>query len=139
MRVPERNPLEFVLAAIVVLSVWQAALGLVPLPGSLQSAPDRFGQTAAAAILIGSVGVTAGLLWRNRDDGLIVEQFGCILLAAGCLFYGTALGVASDWNVNVRLVMGMTIGIGAGFAARVAQIQRYVRWWKRHGGRGDTR
>lgn len=123
---PERNPLEASLCAFLIVALLPIALGQAPLPGSLEQVPTPFGQMSAWLTLIGSGGVIAGIVWRNRDMGLLIQQASMWFLGIGLLFYGVAIWNASGWG-NGRIAIGMCFGIAAGCGARIWQFQVYVR------------
>ena len=122
---PERNPLEFTLCAFLAYSLIPVALGWEPLPGSLAKVPTPFGQAAAALIVLGSVGVTGGILWRGRDMGLLIQQAALWFLGVGLLFYGAAVWDASGWEAG-RVPIALSFGIAMGAVARIVQFQIYV-------------
>lgn len=132
MRPPERNPFEFCLCLILAFSIWKVALGIDPLPNSLAESPDLFGRGSAAALLLGSVLVVVGFVWRDRFSGLLVEAVACLFLGVGSVCYGTALGFASDWASNAAIAIGLTYGLAAGGVARYVQVTRFLRSLERH-------
>jgi len=123
---PERNPLEFALCAFLFYGILPIMLGLEPLPGSLSKVPTPFGQLAAALIVLGSIGVMVGILWRGRDIGLLIQQAAMYFLGVGLTFYGVAVWDASGWIAG-RVPILLSFGIAAGAVARVVQFQIYVR------------
>lgn len=123
---PERNPLELVLCLFLAYSLIPVALGLAPLPGSLANVPTPFGQLSAALIVLGSIGVTAGILWKGRDLGLLIQQAAMWFLGVGLMFYGVAVWDASGWDAG-RIPITLSFGIAVGAAARIVQFQIYVR------------
>ena len=122
---PERNPLEFALCAFLFYGVTPIMLGLEPLPGSLAKVPTPFGQLSAALIVLGSLGVMVGILWRGRDIGLLIQQAAMWFLSVGLTFYGVAVWDASGWIAG-RVPILLSFGIAVGAIARVIQFQIYV-------------
>jgi hypothetical protein len=123
---PERNPLELCFCAVLVITCMPIMLRLAPLPGSLDRVPTPFGQLAAALIVIGAAGVVIGILWKNRDTGLLLQQAAMWFLGIGLLFYGVAVWEASGWG-PARVAIGLSLGISLGCFARIIQFQIYVR------------
>lgn len=113
-----------------VLSVIWAptALGLVPLPGSLANSPGIYGQTSAAAVVIGSLISIFGLTWHNRLTGLTVEQVGLIGIIGGTLMYFVALLTVDHWQ-QAMLAMGLSLAFAAGGIAQFILIWRFRRRW----------
>jgi hypothetical protein len=122
---PERNPLEFIFCAFLVFSLVPVMIGIAPLPGSLARVPTPFGQLSAGLIVLGSVGVMVGILWVERDLGLLIQQASMWFLAVGLTFYGVAVWHASGWAAG-RIAVGLSLGFAAGCVARVVQFQIYV-------------
>lgn len=125
MRTPERNPADIALCLLLAYAVFRIALFLDPLPGSLEEAPDYLGHGAALAIFVGSLLVLAGNVWRDRWNGLVIEQVGSLALGLGLLFYATALGFAQQWSSNASITVGITYGVGVMRFVRLRQIQKY--------------
>lgn len=134
-----RDPRAVVLFGVIAVSSVGTALGAVPLPGSLRLVPDLYGQTAAIALFAGSVLAVTGILWRNRMDGLVVEQLGHVIAGVGAALYAIALftaaagaplpeaqrmtlfGVLLPLSSDAVLAFGMSLAItGAGV----------VQWWR---------
>lgn len=134
-----RDPRAVVLFGTIAISTFGTAIGVVPLPGSLRVTPDLYGQTAAIALCAGSVLAVLGILWRNRMDGLVVEQLGHVIAGVGAALYALALftaaldaplpvekrltlfGVLLPLSSDAVLAFGMSLAIaGAGV----------VQWWR---------
>lgn len=118
-----RNPPEVALFGVLAMSTARSALGELP-PSLLQS--PILGQLAAIGICLGSIAAIVGILWRNRDDGLIIEQFANAMVGFGCLFYAVALWLSTDSFTDTAIILGITVGISATCVARYFQIQRYI-------------
>ena len=123
---PERNPLELVFCGFLAFALFPIMLGLEPLPGSLAKVPTPFGQLAAFLIVAGSIGVVAGILWKGRDLGLLIQQAAMWFLGVGLIFYGAAVLDASGWEAG-RVPVALSFGIALGAVARIIQFQIYVR------------
>lgn len=118
--------MEFTLCAFLTYSLFPVMLGLAPLPGSLAQVPTPFGQMSAGLIVIGAAGVVVGILWRDRDLGLLIQQAAMWFLGIGLMFYGVAVWQASGWNAG-RVPIMLSFGIAAGCGLRIVQFQIYVR------------
>jgi hypothetical protein len=130
---PERNPLEFILCAVLTNGLMPVMLGVEPLPGSLAKVPTPFGQLSAALIVAGALGVMVGIAWRGRDTGLLIQQAAMWFLGVGLTFYGVAVWDASGWTSG-RVPILLSFGIAAGCVARIVQFQIYVRHRATHSG-----
>ncbi len=119
---PERNAVEIAMFGFLAVSTIGTALG--SLPPSLRQAP-HIGQAAAIGLCLGSVLALVGLLWRNREDGLIIEQLGLALAGFGLLFYVVALSLSSAPS-SAAIAVGLSAGLFAGCTVRYFQIQRYI-------------
>jgi len=100
------------------------------LPPSLEQSPIM-GQLAAIGICFGSLLIVAGIVWRNRDDGLLIEQAGNALAAFGSLFYAIALTVTGNPIPDIALPVAYSIGITLGCTWRYFQIQLFIHDRKR--------
>lgn len=126
-RTPERNPKLFFL--MIAVGAWSlpTAVGLQPIPGSLNEYPGPIGMGASAAICLGAWLCATGHAWPgHRDFRISIERAGCIILGVGCTFYSNALWQAATVN-NRAIVVGLTIGLAAGCVARAIQIGLYIR------------
>lgn len=123
---PERNPLEFVLCFVLGFGSMPIVLRTAPLPGSLDAQPTPFGQVSAAIIVLGSLGIMAGILWRDRDHGLLIQQAALWFLGVGLTFYGVAVWHASSFD-SARIAILLSFGVALGAFARIVQFQLYVR------------
>lgn len=123
---PERNPLEFVLCLVLLVSLIPVTIGTQPLPGSLTLQPTPFGQMSAGLTALGSLGVMLGIGWRDRDTGLLIQQASMWFLSIGLMFYGAAVWDSSGWT-NGRIAISLAFGVALGSAARIWQFQQYVR------------
>lgn len=103
------------------------ALGLQPLPGSLDKAAV-FGQIATGFAVIGCFMCVFGLLTpaKWRDIGISVEWAGTIFLAAGFAFYAVALYQHTVPSQRAY-AFGASFGISLGSILRAGQIGLYVR------------
>jgi len=110
----------------MALSIFRVAIGAAPLPNSLQQAPDYFGQGSAIGCLLGCLAVCVGILWRDRDAGLLIQQGGMWFTGLGLVFYGAAVGHASAWSSQGAYAMGLSFGVAAGCGARIVQFQLYI-------------
>lgn len=135
LRRPERNPWEFCFSAILAASVWSTALGLRELPDSLAKLPGYLGRGSAIMLLIGCLLVCVGILFWDRDTGLLLEQFGCALSFFGLLVYAIALTNNPSQMSNPAIAVGSCAGAAVGAAIRFGQIQLYIRRRKREIGK----
>jgi hypothetical protein len=125
----DRRPAAVALKSMMLISSTPSALGLVPLPGSLQDTPGVYGQTAAVAICLGSLISIFGILWgwrRNHLDGLVIEQVGLVFIATGCILYGVAL-TGVEQPLEAMLAIGLCAGLVAFCATQYIGIRRFRR------------
>jgi len=123
---PGRDPLVIWLFTILAISVTPTAIGALPLPGSLDRFPAITGHLSAAALVIGCILGTFGLLHRNRDRGLPWEICAAILGGFGSLVYALALWQTAT-PANRAFAFGATAGLGVGWLWKACQIGLYVR------------
>jgi hypothetical protein len=133
---PERNPLEFVFFAVIAGANLPIALGIQPLPNSLERTPDLFGQSAAACFVFGAAMCVLGLAWPNKNNRLVIEQVGLVFAGFGLLCYGFAIANTSTWT-QARIAASLSWGVSAGTGARYAQIAWFFR--QQHGQILDAR
>lgn len=117
--------MEVTIFATMAVSTSRTAFGLLPLPGSLKNSVDGFGQFTAVLIFAGALLCVIGILWRHRDDGLVIEQFGLAVVGPGCLLYALALWLYTNHAASA-FALAMAVGIGLACGVRYFQIQRYI-------------
>ena len=124
---PIRNPLEFCFAVVLGASVAPAAVGPAALPPSLLDLPDYVGAVSAVLLLLGCIGLAMGIVWRNRDTGIVIQQTAMWFVAPSLTMYGLAVGANTGWSSQGAWAVGLSLGLAVGFFARIAQIQLWVR------------
>lgn len=129
----ERNPMAICLKTILAVSVFQTAFFLEPLPPSLAQSPI-LGRACAIILFIGCVGSVVGILWRDHDRSLLIEQFFIAIAALGFVGYAVALAQAQPFS-SAAFAFGMSLGIGVFCVLRFIQIQRYIGRRRRIAGR----
>lgn len=129
MAMRSRNPMELCIFAVLAASSSKTALHLAPLPGSM-SPSGGFGRFAAITLFAGCLLGIVGIAWRNRSDGVVMEQFGCALAGFGCLFYAGAL-VGLGQYPQTAFGIGMACGIAVFCWFRYFQIDRWIRRHRR--------
>lgn len=127
----DRNPMEACIFLVLFLFTGTNAVGIEPLPGSLAGASTLFGRLCAVGVAGGSLLALVGMVWRNRDDGLVIEQIGLVCAGFGLISYGAAVATITT-QANGSFVFGMSFGIALACTIRYFQIQRYIRR-RRHG------
>lgn len=123
----DRRPAAVALKSMLLISSTAPALGLVPLPGSLQDTPGIYGQTAAGGIWLGCLISIVGILWgwrRDHLDGLVIEQVGLAFIGVGCLLYGVALTTV-DHPSEAAIAIGLCVGITAFCTTQYIGIRRF--------------
>lgn len=122
-----RRPTAITYKAFLFVLWTPTALGLVPLPGSLENTPGIYGQTAAVSVAFGCFVSLVGLCWpRERLTGLTLEQVGLVAIGGGCMLYLVALfGVP---HIKDALP---AMGFAGAFAAG-AVVQFILIWRFRH-------
>lgn len=122
-----RNEMEVALLAVMAASSTGTALGVVPLPGSLEDTPSIFGQTAAIVLWLGCLVGLFGIGWANRLDGLVIEQVGLLAVALGSGMYALALTLGGSRWSDIALAFGMSLGVCVAAGVRHWRIYRYRR------------
>lgn len=120
---PERNAMVFCFKAGLGLWLLPVALGAEP-PRSLTESPTWMTVGAPWSVVIGAVISIFGLLLRDRDDGVNLEQVGLALVGVGLVFYGTAVSASSTLTQS-RWAAGICFSLALGAAFRWWQMQRY--------------
>lgn len=123
-----RDPRVATLFGILAASSSRAAFGM--LPPSLSLSPV-LGQLAAIGICVGSFLVLVGMFWRDRDDGILIEQVGNACAGFGSMFYAVALCLSAKNLTDAAIVVGYSGAVFAGCTVRYFQIQRYIHRRKR--------
>lgn len=122
-----RRPTAITLKAFLLLATTPTALGLVPLPGSLETGPNIFGQTTAAVAWLGCLVSLVGLLWRGRkSDSLYIEQAGLTLISVGYGLYAVALCGVSRFS-DAALAFGLSAGLALACVVQNWFIGRFRR------------
>lgn len=83
----------------------------------------------AAAFALSAVAALAGVFWRDRVDGWLIELVARIVLTATAAAYTYALALAIT-RPGGYLVVGIFAGIALASAVRVAQLVRRLRQYR---------
>lgn len=122
-----RRPTAITLKTFLLICWAPTALGLVPLPGSLERGPGVFGQTSAAATLLGCTVSLVGLLWFGRkSNGLYLEQAGLVMIFIGCGMYAIALTGVPRFS-DALFAFGLSGGFAIAALTQCIFIGRYRR------------
>lgn len=122
-----RRPTAVTYKAFVLVLWLPTALGLVPLPGSLDASPGLYGQICAWTVVCGAAVSLIGLLWRGEAlTGLRIEQVGLIGIAGGCLLYFIAL-VGVPKPLEALPAMGFVGAFTAGAVVQFVLIWRFTK------------
>lgn len=135
----DRRPAALALKTMLLIFSTPTALGVVPLPGSLQATPGIYGQTAAAGIWFGCLISIGGILWGLKFDhlnGLVIEQTGLVFIPVGCALYSIAL-LGVERPSQALLAFAMSVGVAAFAVVQYLSIRRY-RNKRLGGGHGRT-
>ena len=119
-----RNPdTVFLLTLLLVAGLGQLASGSES--DSVSALVPHWVAIGWGVILTTGAGVTlAGVLWRSRLTGLMVEAAGRIMLGPACLAYAVAIVEAAAWNG--ALPAGLCLALAASSVWRLVQIRRGV-------------
>lgn len=120
-----RRPTAIALKGFLLLATTPVALGLVPLPGSLEAGPGVFGQTAAVTAWLGCLVSLIGLLWRGRlSTSLYIEQAGLTMISVGYALYAVALFTVPKFP-DALMAFGLSGGLACAGAVQNWFISRY--------------
>ena len=123
---PPRSFVILWLVVVLALRLLPTAVGLQPLPASLQSAPYWLARGATIALTVGCLVTATGLVWPRRSTGLGLEVAGYIITSWASAFYGVALAFATP-PASSAWASGLTFGLAAGCLAQAIVIGRYAR------------
>lgn len=123
----DRRPTAVALKGFLLLATTPSALGLVPLPGSLEDGPGIFGQTAAIAAWLGCLVSLIGLLWRGRkSNGLYIEQAGLTMISVGYGMYAVALLGVAQFS-SAAFAFALSGGLAVACVVQNWNIRRFRR------------
>lgn len=120
-----RRPTAIAWKSFLLIATTPAALGLVPLPGSLEKGPGIFGQTTAVIAVVGCLVSLIGLLWRGRkSDSLYIEQAGLTMLTIGYGLYAVALTGVERFS-DALMAFGLAGGLALACLVQNVYIGRF--------------
>lgn len=91
-RMAGRHPFELFTLYLAVLVALPTVLGLIPEPGSIRALMLAWMSWGWSAILlVGSAVAIAGVYWKERVTGLILEQLGLAGVGVGAAAYAVAV------------------------------------------------
>ncbi len=124
-RLSGRHPFELFALYLAILVSLPTVLGLVPEPGSIREAlPAWIATVWAWAMLLGASTALAGVYWRDRASGLILEQLGLGVFGVTNIIYAGAVLYAV--GLSSIIPAAMIGGFGAACLRRYFQIQQII-------------
>lgn len=129
LEVPGRSFVVLWIMLVLALRLAPTAVGLQPLPASLQTAPHWLARGGTIGLCIGCAVTATGVVWPRRRTGLGFEAAGYIMTAWASLFYGAALALGTPPSSSAW-ASGLTFGLAAGCIAQTVVIWLYVRGQK---------
>jgi hypothetical protein len=122
-----RHPFQVFILSLCVISGVPIVIGLKPPPGSLQEfVPPLILEVWGFCLVIGALMGLIGAAWRDRGNGLIVEQLGLTLVGLACCFYAVILGYYT-LDRGGLFSAAITLGFGLSCLVRAWQIQQYLK------------
>lgn len=120
-----RHPFQLFLLVLSIVSGIPLLLGIERGPATIESLlPDGMVYMWGLLLTVGSATALIGSLMSNRINGILVEQWGLLVVAVTTIFYG----------VGILLVVGRTgiqpaaiiLAFGLACAYRWYELQRYI-------------
>lgn len=119
-----RHPFEVFLLTMCAVSGVPLAFG-APRPGSINSQlPEALAVGWGITLALGSVTALAGIWWRNRVSGIILEQIGLVAVGWAAIIYGAAAVIFAGWSA--ALPASLVLGFGVACLVRWRQLQKIL-------------
>lgn len=131
-QIRSRHPFELFFVVIVLLTSIGGLLSDRVRPGSVQEGVGHGGTLAwYIALLVGGLVALAGIYWRDRATGLIMEAVGLVITGGCTVFYAlAALLLIGSGSVYPAMTL---LAYGAAAIWRAGQIYRLLsRVTRRH-------
>lgn len=124
-RVRSRHPFELFFVGFTLLVSVGGFFNHASRPGSVQDAVGTTGTLIwYAALLLGALAALAGIFWRERATGLMLEALGLLTSGLATIFYGVTamilLGEVATYSA------GIMFGYGGAALWRSAQIRHLL-------------
>ena len=124
-RLSGRHPFETYTLYLAILTSVPSLLSITPRPGSISDVlPDPVAFAWNAFLLLGAVLALAGIYWRERATGLVMEQLGLGLVGVTSLIYVAC--VLFILGLSGALACAIVGGFGISCLRRYWQIQAIV-------------
>lgn len=124
-RLSGRHPFEIFILAFALAVTLPTVLGAAPRPGTVDEAlPTAVAFIWSLVMTLGAAVALAGIAWRERGAGLIMEQLGLAAAGLASIVYGgCALYIVGQ---AAGFPAGLIIGFGASCGWRYFQLQRII-------------
>ena len=117
-----RNASAIALKLYLIAVLLPVGVRALPLPGTLQNESTAYGLFTVWLIIGGCAVAMLGVIWRDRLDGGVIEQFGLIMACLGFAMYGAVLATLFPMT---WLPMTMCGGFAVAFGAQFFLIKRW--------------
>lgn len=124
-RLSGRHPFELFTLYLAFLSGLPTVIGLAPRPGTINDAlPHWMAVGWAICLTVGSATALAGIYWKARGTGLILEQLG--LAATGLASIVYAATAMYDIGLAASTAAAIVGGFGISCLWRYKQLQDII-------------
>lgn len=124
-RLSGRHPFELFSLVLGLATGLPITIGVAPEPGTINEVlPDVLAYAWACTLTVGSLVALAGVFWKDRGLGLILEQLGLAFVGLMCLVYGgAAVYVVGE---TAYFPAGLVASFGAACLWRYRQLQGII-------------
>ncbi len=120
-----RHPFEIFTLILGFITGLPRLFGAIPAPNSITALLPPVLVLAWSFVLVAGCGVAlAGVWWRSRAIGLILEQLGLAFVGVACLVYSSVALISLGLNASIPI--GIVAAFGVSCLVRWRQIQRTI-------------